>query len=104
LHHGAEHFFKAKRQCTKLRVVVVEGPPAAFLVLDRDKTAILVAFNDSHLPDRPPFRLHRQRAKGASRNFISRKIGTLMRQTADNGMLVLAPPAFDGLKRPRRGQ
>ena len=101
LHHGSKHFLEAKRLCAKLRIVVVEGPPATFLVLDRDKTAILVRSTISHLPDRPPFGLHRQRAKqcDVSRNFISRKVGMLTRQTANNGMLVLAPPAFDGLER-----
>jgi hypothetical protein len=101
-HWGAEHFLEAKCLRTKLCVVILECPAPAFFVFDRNQTAVCVAFHDvAFAGESQPMGPHRQRAKerDATCHLVSRKVGMLMRKTAQHGMLVLAPPAFVGFER-----
>jgi hypothetical protein len=61
-----------------------------------------MAFHDIAFAGEPQsFRPHRQGTKkrDVAQHFVSRKVSVIVSESPDNGMLVLAPPAFDGFER-----
>jgi hypothetical protein len=65
-----------------------------------------MAFHDVAFAEEPQsFGPHRQGTKKrhVARHFVSRKVGVFVSQGPDNGMFVLAPPAFDSFERRAAG-
>src|SRR6266511_2907040 len=81
-HFASEHLFQAKRLSAKLNVVVLGPAPLGLLVLDRNRLAVM-QFDDVGLARQPVARL------------VAWLVGVIVQQRADDGVLVVAPDAFD---------